>query len=292
MIAVEDLAKRIKDLPPLPDAVVKLLEASRNPEAPLREMVELIKIEPALTSKILRLCNSSYYGLPRKITSIQEALVYIGTDTLVNYILAGCLASYYQQAQEGYGLAGGDLWRHSVGCAIASQLLAAGDEECAQAEVFTAGLLHDVGKIILNTYVKQEFKRIYALVRDEGTTFDEAERQVLGFDHTDAGAELARRWNLPEPLVEAIAHHQHPERSTKYTRLVSQVHLGNILCISFGIGLGSDGLAYTFHPSALSAVGLEVSDLYRLSVQVHEDFKKAEELIGLVVPTQAHEAAA
>ena len=292
MIAAKDLAKSIKDLPPLPDIVVKLLKASRNPESPLREMVELIKIEPALTSKILRLCNSSYYGLPRKITSIQEALVYIGTDTLVNYILAGCLASYYQQAQDGYGLASGDLWRHSVGCAIASQLLAAGDEECAQAEVFTAGLLHDVGKIVLNAFVKKESEQIYALVRDDGTTFDEAERKVLGFNHTDAGAELARQWNLPEPLVEAIAHHQHPERSTKYTRLVSQVHLGNILCISFGIGLGSDGLAYTFDPTALAAVGLEVSDLYRLSVRVHEDFKKAEELVGLGVATQADEAAA
>ena len=117
MIKLEHLVKKIEDLPPLPEIVVKLLKASRDPNVSMREMVELIKHDPALTIKVLRLCNSSYYGLPRKINSIQEALVYIGTDTLVNFVLAGCLSTFYQQAQTGYGLEKGELWRHSVGCA-------------------------------------------------------------------------------------------------------------------------------------------------------------------------------
>jgi putative nucleotidyltransferase with HDIG domain len=287
MITLKELTRRINDIPPLPDIVVKLLTASRDPDVSMRDMVELIKLDPALTTKVLRLCNSSYYGLPRKINSLREALVYIGTDTLVNFILAGCLASFYQQAQDGYGLATGDLWRHSVGCAIAAQRLSPEDDDAQKAEAYTAGLLHDVGKIILNTYVREKFAEIIQIVDKKGISFEEAERKVLGFSHADAGAAMAKDWNLPDALVEAIAHHQNPTRAKDHPQIVSQVHLGNVLCISFGIGLGSDGLAYTFHPAAMAAVGLEVSDLYRLSLEIHDQFTKAEELIGLVSATPA-----
>jgi putative nucleotidyltransferase with HDIG domain len=281
MIVMNDLLKQVEDLPPLPDIVVRLLHASRDPEISTREMVELIKHDPALTFKVLRLCNSSYYGLPRKINSIQEALVYIGTDTLVNFILAGCLSSFYQQAQEGYGLERGELWRHSVGCAIASRCIAAETSEAHSAQAFTAGLLHDIGKIVLDVYVREEFTAITTLVRQENIPFDEAERRILGFAHTEAGAHLARHWNLPDTLIDAIEFHQEPHKAKIDPLLVSQVHLGNILCLSFGIGVGTDGLAYTFHPKALETTNLKVADLYRLSIDVHDDYKKAQELIGL-----------
>jgi HD-like signal output (HDOD) protein len=278
---MDDLLKKVDDLPPLPDIVVRLLHASRDPEISTREMVELIKHDPALTFKVLRLCNSSYYGLPRKINSIQEALVYIGTDTLVNFILAGCLSSFYQQAQEGYGLERGELWRHSVGCAIASQCIAATTSEAYAAQAFTAGLLHDVGKIVLDCYVRNEFSAITDLVRHENVSFDEAERRVLGFAQVEAGAKLARHWNLPESLIDAIQFHPEPHKAKVDPTLVSHVHLGNVLCLSFGIGVGSDGLAYTFHPKALEQTGLKVADLYRLSIDVHDAYKKAQDLIGL-----------
>lgn len=287
MLTLDALTQKIKDLPPMPDVVIKLLEASRDPNVALRDMVELIRIEPALTIKVLRLCNSSYYGLPRKINSLQEALVYIGTDTLVNFILAGSLSAFYRQAQEGYGLAAGELWRHSVGCAIASQRIAADEDEADRAEAFTAGLLHDVGKIVMNSYISAEFQEIRAIVMSQQISFEQAEREVLGFSHTDAGAEMARSWNLPSSLVEAIAFHQDPVRATEHKRLVSQVHLGNLVCVSFGIGLGNDGLAYTFHPVAMNEIGLEVADLYRMSLEVHEEFNKAQELVGLVAKAVA-----
>lgn len=281
MIDLDKLVNRIEDIPALPDIVVKLLHASRDPNVSTREMVELIKHDPGLTIKVLRLCNSTYYGLPRKINSIQEALVYIGTDTLVNFVLAGCLSSFYQQAQGGYGLEKGELWRHSVGCAIASQRIAAQSSEDVSGQAFTAGLLHDIGKIILNAYVDKELPAILKLVESEQLSFCEAEKRVLGFSNTEAGTHVARHWNLPEPLIESIALHQDPTRAKVAPKLVAQVHLGNIICISFGIGVGTDGLAYTFHPKALEVAGIEIGDLYRLSLDVHDDYKKAEELISL-----------
>lgn len=285
MITIEKLRRKATDLPPLPDIVVKLLQASRDPEVSMRDMVELIRLDPALTIRVMRLCNSSYYGLPRQINSIQEALVYIGTDTLVNFILAGCLASYFQTSQEGYGLAAGHLWRHSVACAIASAQLCGGDGDSSEA--FTAGLLHDIGKIILNTYVASSFEEIMDVVHKKKIPFEAAERDILGFSHTDAGAYIARLWHMPESLIESIAHHHVPENAEFHNRLVCQVHLGNIMCMHFGIGVGKDGLAYAFSPFALDQLGLTVEDLYRISLNVQNDFCEAEELVGLATADAA-----
>ena len=283
MINLDAIISRVEDLPPLPNIVVKLLHASRDPSVSTREMVELIKHDPALTIKVLRLCNSSYYGLPRKINSIQEALVYIGTDTLVNFVLAGCLSTFYQQAQNGYGLEKGELWRHSVGCAIACQCIAEASEDGVTGLAFTAGLIHDIGKVILNDEVGNELPAILAIVENERIAFNEAEVKVFGFSQTRAGALLARHWNLPEALIDAIEHHQQPSNAKQSPKLVAQVHLGNILCLSFGIGVGNDGLAYSFEPQTLETVGVDVDDLLRLSIDIHDGYKKAEDLIGLAI---------
>ena len=117
------------------------------------------------------------------------------------------------------------------------------------------------------------------MIHEAACKIDEAASRDVVVAH--AGAEMARDWNLPDALVEAIAFHQNPTRAASYPRLVSQVHLGNILCLSFGIGTGNDGLAYAFHPRAMAELGLEVKDLYRLSLRVHAEFRKAEELVGL-----------
>ncbi len=132
-----------------------------------------------------------------------------------------------QQAQGGYGLEKGELWRHSVGCAIASQRIAAQSSEDVSGQAFTAGLLHDIGKIILNAYVDKELPAILKLVESEQLSFCEAEKRVLGFSNTEAGTHVARHWNLPEPLIESIALHQDPTRAKIAPKLVAQVHLGN-----------------------------------------------------------------
>lgn len=281
-VKVQHIIQKIEELPPMPDVVVRLLEASRDPQGSMREMVELIRLDPALTGKVLKLCNSSYYGLPRQINTLNEALVYIGTDTLVNFILAGCLSSYYKQAQTGYGLERGELWRHSVGCAIASQRISQVENDPATKNLaFTAGLLHDIGKIVLDEFVGEAKDEIDNVASMRDLSFEEAEKEVLGFSQTEIGYTLAKHWNLPQALLEAIRFHQHPENTVEFPALVSQVHIGNVLSISFGIGLGNDGHAYTFHPYALNATGIRIASLFDLSLEIHEQFRRAEELLSL-----------
>lgn len=281
MISIEALKKLVQEIPPLPDLVLRLLEMCRDPEVPPRDIVEVIKLDPAITMKVLRLCNSPFYGLPRKVISLQEAMVYLGTDALVNFVLAGCLSSFYSQENEGYGLDAGELWRHAVGTAICSQQIAEKVNPELTSMAFTCGLLHDVGKIVLNSFVAEEFQKMLEMVEKEGVSFLEAEKQVLGYTHPMVGADIARNWNLPEEIVESIRYHHEPLKAKKYQELVSIIHVGNILCISFGIGVGSDGLAYVFHPAALELLKINVDDLYTLSVDVHDQFKNAQELLHI-----------
>ena len=219
--------------------------------------------------------------MPGKIGSIADALEIIGAETLVNFVLASALAPFYRQAQDGYGLEKGELWRHSVGCALAARRVAGPARGDDGRLAFAGGLLHDLGKIVLDPFTAAFGPAILDLVKTERISFGEAEKRILGLSHPAAGARLARRWGLPEPLADAIEYHQDPELAPQNPALVAEAHLGNILCLNFGIGGGAEGAAYTFHPKALEVTGIEVSEMFRLSLDVHDDIRKAEALIGL-----------
>ncbi|NQU45160.1 HDOD domain-containing protein [bacterium] len=282
MISIEELKERVEEIPPLPDLVLRLLDMCRDPDIAPRDIVEVIKHDPALTMNVLRLCNSTFYGLPRKISSLQEAMVYIGTDALVNFVLAGHLSRYYRKRQDGYGLDEGMLWRNAVGTAICSQRVAEIADRSLSGSAFTCGLLHCIGKIILNAYVAEEFQKLLDLVERTGIPFVQAEREILGFTHAQIGAVVADHWGLPPEIVESIRYYNDPLRATTNQKLVAIVHVGSILCISFGIGVGSDGLAYIFHPGALNLLEIRVDDLFALSIEIHDQFKNAEEILSLV----------
>lgn len=281
MISQEDLKKKIADLPPLPGVVMKLMNMCRDPEVAPRDIVEVIRHDPALTMKVLRLCNSTFYGLPRKVSSLQEAMVFIGTEALVNFVLAGQLSQYYQGDFSGYGLEQGQLWRHAVGTAICAQRVAEYANPDYSDVAFTCGLVHCVGKIVLNNFVAEEILSLLEVVEKQGKPFMEAEKNVLGMTHAEIGAAVAEQWELPEEIVETIRHYQDPLQAGKHKQLVAIVHVGNILCVSFGIGVGSDGLAYVFHPGAMELLQLKVDQLFALSVEIHDQFKNAEDLLSL-----------
>ncbi len=281
MISIDALKKMVQEIPPLPDLVLRLLAMCRDPEIPPRDIVEVIKLDPAITMKVLRLCNSPFYGLPRKVTSLQEALVYLGTDALVNFVLAGCLSNFCGQENKGYGLQKGELWRHAVGVAICSQKVAEHSDPRLSGSAFTCGLLHDIGKIIMNSFVAEAFRKMILMVENDGYSFLEAEKLVLGYTHPEAGGDIAEYWNLPSEIVESIRYHHDPMLATEHQKLVAIVHVGNILCVSFGIGVGSDGLAYLFHPAALNLLNISIEQLFQLSVEIHDRFKNAEALLNI-----------
>ncbi|MFW6255298.1 MAG: HDOD domain-containing protein, partial [Candidatus Sumerlaeota bacterium] len=168
-----------------------------------------------------------------------------------------------------------------VGTAICAQRVAEQADSSLSGSAFTCGLLHCIGKIILNAFVVDDFNQLLEMVEKTATPFIEAENKILGITHAEVGAQIAEHWELPEEIVAAIRYYQNPLDAEEHAKLVSVVHVGNILCVSFGIGVGSDGLAYVFHPGALELLKIKVEDLFALSVSIHDQFKNAEALINI-----------
>ncbi|MBN1477200.1 HDOD domain-containing protein [Candidatus Sumerlaeota bacterium] len=282
MIDLEHILERIHEIPPMPDVVLKVLELAEDEECSAKDLVEVIKLDQGITLRVLRLCNSAHYGLPRQVHSLQDALVFLGNSTLVNFILTSYVTDHLQAANAGYGLAAGDLWRHAVAVALASDII--GQHHSRRKDtglLFTAGLLHDMGKIILNDYLLAELHRIDEHLSATGCSFIEAERAVIGHTHAEIGGHLADHWNLPQVLVNAILHHHEPLQAEEHTQEVAVIHLANILCLSLGYGLGRDGLRHHFEPEALKLLGLTENDLLALAADLHSSFEKAVALIRL-----------
>ncbi|MGC8718215.1 MAG: HDOD domain-containing protein, partial [bacterium] len=198
--------------------------------------------DEALVANVLKLANSAYYGFPRRVVSITEAIVILGLNTLRSVIYTYFSKNYLNREVKGYSLAKGELWRHSIACAIISREIARKNRLGDIESYFVAGVLHDIGKIIIGEYLEGEYETVIRRVTEENLPFDIVEKEVLGFSHPQIGGVLAKRWNLPEFLIDGIRYHHEPERGT--TLASSVVHIADSITLMMGYGVGSDGLFY------------------------------------------------
>ncbi len=205
---LEKIIKTIDKLPAFPEVARRILEIAKDPDADANDMVKTIQYDQAVTTNCLRLCNSSYFGLREKVWSVNHAIVLLGTDSLIKIVLADCSRmSIYARAQEGYGMHPGELWRHSVGCALLSQMLLKKAGQKESHELFTAALLHDIGKLVIDSFIADDFEAIFSLMHEEGFGFVEAEKEFFGIDHAELGGMIAQNWNFPQSLIDAINNH-------------------------------------------------------------------------------------
>jgi putative nucleotidyltransferase with HDIG domain len=278
---VKEIVAQVDHLPAVPAVVHQVLTLVSDENFSYRDLMNTIRLDPGITAHVLRMCNSPYYGLSRKITSLQEALTYLGTNSLVQLILSSEMVSQFRKSQVGYRLTRGDLWHHSMACALLAQRLGEQVSYREPATLFTAALLHDVGKLILSEYVARQFSEIEALVRDKQLSFVEAERQVLGLDHALLGAAVAKKWNFPEAITVAIAYHHAPEKARSHHLLVNLVCLANIMCVTMGVGVGVSGLAAPVPGDLIKQIGLKPRDLDRLTLEIKDILDQAGEMLKM-----------
>ncbi|HEY7728471.1 MAG TPA: HDOD domain-containing protein [Candidatus Eisenbacteria bacterium] len=217
-------------LPTLPLVASRLLEAIADPDTYSEQIARIVALDPALTARTLRLANSDFYGFPRKVGSVDLAVVVLGAPTVRDLVLS---AAVFQTI----GAAGADLtalWNHSMATGVAARALADRAGYRLAGEAYAAGVLHDIGKVVLRQSFPDRFEGILALAREQRLSIAEAERGVLGSDHAEVGGWLAERWGLPADLVEAIACHHRPDRAVVNPELVDLVHLANALAERMG----------------------------------------------------------
>lgn len=292
MNSVEDIISQVGSLPPLPDTALKLMSVMNDPRSSMDDIVEAVKYDEAVTGEVLKLCNSAFFGLSRKVASLNDALLSLRTVKVLQLVMSVHTNSILSREQSGYGLQPGVLWKHSVAVALASSLFAQRLRLPNVNLVFTAGLLHDIGKVILNEYVANEFAEIVRRVTDEGASFAEAEQQVLGFSHEEVGAMIAEEWQLPDAIVRCIRFHHTPGLLDPPDILVDTVYLANCVCLLLSIGLGEDGLCYRADPAVMERHELREQDLEEVGARMMIELQRVEQLFSDVVDTHGCRAPA
>lgn len=279
-VVLDQIIERVSTLPRLSDNVLHLVTVVSDPHSTLQQVVEAIRYDQTLTAELLRLCNSAYFGLSRTVESIDDAVCLLGTVRVFQLVMAAHARTMLHRPQTGYGLPAGGLWWHSVGVAVAAQALARRMQIAQTGPLFTAGLLHDSGKIVLNEFVSQEYAEIVRRVTEEGHSFAEAEQAVIGYTHAEVGARLAESWNLPDSIVRCIRHHHEPESAPQPDALVDTVHLADSIALVLGIGCGDDGLSYRASSAVLARHGLTETALENVGAETVEELKSVQALFA------------
>lgn len=277
-VLLEEIVERVGTLPHLPSTIYRLIELVSDPSSSLTQIVDTIRYDQTVTADVLRLCNSAYFGLSRHVESLDDAVRLLGTVKILQLVMAAHTRAILSRPQAGYGLPSGALWLHSVGVALGAQLLARHTRLTQGGLLFTAGLLHDVGKVALNEHVAREYAEIARRVFTRHISFCEAEREVLGFTHPEVGARLAESWSLPESIARCIRYHHDPEALPEPDAFVDTVHLADSMCLVMGVGGGDDGLAYRSSADVIARHGLTQSDLDALGADLIAELRSVQSL--------------
>lgn len=281
MNLVKEILAKVEHLPAIPGVVQQVLAEASSPDFSYQRLMEIIQVDPAITAHVLRICNSPYYGLRQKISSLKQALTLLGINNIVDIVLTSEVVTFFRAPQDGYALNQGDLWRHCLATALLAQSMGEEQRFSEPATLFTAALLHDVGKLILSQYVGDKFEKIQDLVRQKGLSFVEAERRVLGVDHAVLGGYVAKHWNFPDSIVRAIALHHDPNRARSDSELTRLVALANLVVVSVGVGGGADGLAAPVAPGLLEKMGLAGKALDHWVLRVKDVLDQAEDMLSM-----------
>jgi len=252
-----NLVGSVKDLPVLPRTYMALRQKLAEPEASIRDVVHIVEQDVAISAKILQLVNSAFFGLPREVSSVRTAVGFLGIEMLQNLVLSAGVFTIFDQLAQLPGFSCEELQAHSqLTAKIAGQIPASAH---VRGIAVVAGMLHDVGKLVLATRAPAHFKRALEGAETEGLPLYAVETELMGVSHAEVGAYLLGIWGLPSPVVEAVAHHHHPDRVPQDSLdAVGIVYISNILAHQAADAAQSSG--------SLAQVAIDPEYLERLGV--------------------------
>jgi len=278
------ISQSLLNLPTLPTLAAKLLELVDQSHTSAQTLAQFISQDQVIAARLLKMSNSAYYGQGREISSVHQAVVLLGFDMVREIALGVSVLNAFKSAQ---GLDGFDIssfWDHCSAVALVSRKIAKGWIPHMASEAFTAGLLHDIGKVVLIQYLPDDFAKCLVQAKQENRNLHEVEREIFGTDHGQIGSWLAQRWKLPEALHEVMEFHHEIERATPEHRdLIAVVQLSDILCRLLKAGNGGNPAApilTTDLQNTLQSWGIQPSleGLRPLLLDLREDLQQLQSL--------------
>jgi putative nucleotidyltransferase with HDIG domain len=244
---------RINDLPTLPAIVMEVNAMLQDYDTSIKQLALTIEKDQALVPKILRLVNSAFFGFSTRIGSISRALVVLGFNTVRNAVVSVSIIEALSKGTiQNFDIT--RFWAHSIAVAVVSRYLAEKNRQGSPEDYFTAGLVHDIGKIVLAQYFQDLFKVVWASARENNLSFYQAEKKEISITHARIGGYLAGKWNLPHGMIDAIRHHHTPNRNVHEFDLLITVHVADIIVNSL-MGEAKGRVDYSaVHPDAPKAL--------------------------------------
>jgi HD-like signal output (HDOD) protein len=281
MKSIHEIIIEVDKLVPIPQVMNQILAIAEDPDSTMSDIAEVIIYDPIITSSLIKACNSAYYALPRKVNSVKEAIMLLGLNQVIDFVLIKTFSAYMGKEHLGYGLNEGELWRYSVSTALMARDLAERKHASNKQFIFTASLLKDIGKIILDRFVSGAIEEIDDLILSNNYSFREAEEEVIGLDHAELGGIIAEHWNFSPEMTYVIRNHHMTDLSALEDYATSVVYLAEIAAMMTGIGSGTDGLAYRFYESVLEGLEITEDDLQETIALASEHYYDVMKLLAI-----------
>lgn len=278
-LTLEEVVENTLDLPALPAATLAVMKESQAPNSTAHSVARYLSQDQALTSRVLRLANSAFYGMQRRIASPDEAVIILGMRAVRNLAMIASTYHWMDKPLRGYSLEPHEFWEHSLSVAVACQVLAQSVAPGSSDLAFTCGLLHDLGKVALSAWLENRSVTISAIAAKLDLTTEQAERRILGFDHQQVGGRLAEKWNLPKVIVDAITYHHCPSDCCPDAPMVDITHVADYLTSTTEVTThGGNGLRVTLDEPALGRLGINVAELEGLADEFVLQYQNYEKL--------------
>jgi putative nucleotidyltransferase with HDIG domain len=232
----EEIDDAIYKVKPIPQIALKIVRMIRQDEYRLEDISSEIRQDQVISAKVIKLCNTALIGLRKKVDSIERALIVLGEKKLLQLVISASVQSLFSEAMMGYSLCKGGIFQHAVGTGVVAQELAAFTGRSPIDLAYTAGLLHDIGKVPLDQYMTAQAPFFYSAANTADGDFSLLEKERFGISHTEAGARMGERWLLPDNLVDVIRHHHYPEQATVDQDLTTLVYIADLLMSKFQAG--------------------------------------------------------
>ncbi|MDH3882630.1 MAG: HDOD domain-containing protein [Desulfobacterales bacterium] len=275
----EKIMAEVSTFPSMPRAGVKLRALLNEKDVQIAQIEQILRHDPGLTTNVLRLANSAYFGVPAKVGSLKQAIMLVGIKRFAQIAVSASMSKTMDKTVEGYGLRPGELWLHSIAASNTAEALTKNKKFAETNDVFTPALLHDMGKLVLGKFAKEEFQKIESIVA-KGVPLVRAENMVFGTDHAEVGAQILTKWSFPDDIVNAVRWHHNAERIKDSNMQSAIVYLSNIMCQSNGDGNSTGGQYAMPAAVVLKRLGIKIDQYEVLAGQAHSWMNKLSDTLS------------
>jgi HD-like signal output (HDOD) protein len=277
-LVVEKALSSIGDIATLPEVTIKIINIVEDPKSTARDLHKVIKNDPALSVKVLKVVNSAFYGLPGQVASVDRAIILLGLSAVKNLAIATSIARLFKGKRISEQFSAADLWRHSVAVSVAARLLGKFSPNPALVdELFVAGLIHDIGTLVERQAFPEEFSEVIRRCEETGEDFLECEREIIGADHQAFGVGLTTKWKFPRHLRAAVGFHHNPEAVSVELRNISAViHLADVIACQERMGFYLTAQNESINPELLELLNISEEQVNEVRAALPEQLADAE----------------